>query len=1217
MTRRFAVAFALFLLTFALVSSAGPAVAQDFAGEIVHTIGEVEVTRRDGSMQPAADGLLLQSGDTIHTGRRGEASLLLADETLMRLHRNTTFLLKNSVPSAGWQGLRRASTSPLSNSSRYELRAGQLWLRNKNRSATIDVTTPTVSASIRGTEFNVRLEPDTTTVLTVLEGVVAVSNPFGSLTATAAEQVVAAPGTAPRKTMLLEPRDAVQWVLQIPLPAIARVGMARFADGAALERQRTELDARLRAAPGDPALMFALAEVLYNLGRLEEAAALLEQLKGISSTNPPARILLGLSYLRLGRTQEAVAELRGVPEAVRDQSVSAMAGLILALSESGKQDEAQQLLEAALSRSPNEPALQDLQARIHLISREFSEARAISGGLLERRQDYAPAWVTAALLELAADNKGLALRHAERAVELAPSSAEAQLALSYARQAHFELDGATEAAVLAHESAPGDPRSVAQLAKLLFGAGHNDEALAVLNEVSREDADLLAVRGFLELAQRNTDEAIALFKRASSLDPAAADPHLGLSLALMRRGEVARALEEISKAVLLEPRRSILLSYWGKMLYQLRRFPQALDMLKLAAELDPRDPTPHLYRAIILRDLNRPTDAINALHAAFALNNNRAVFRSSFLLDRDLAVKNVDLSILYEELGLHEWAKKSAIDAVKLDYANYSAHLFLSGAYSDLEARDNARDTELLLAQLMLPANNNSFNTYADYTSFFETPAYRGLISGVIGNRDTQNGSIVLNGGAPDAGLAGGATINIERTDGYRETNPSHGGGGAAFIKWDPTAEDSFFLQGLYTESRERDDFRADFEADAPVDVQDRRGAEGEAVTLGYRHRFSPAANLLAALQYQDTRIDVDDRDEFTIELDDQLLPLELRNDRELKSPLYAGQLLFQQRLSSHQLMAGAVLNWGDERNDSVEDTYALLEGGPLLIDSHSINSDQDQQMQSYYLYESWEAAEWLRVEGALYYDRLADADSLTDTKQREEEFSPRLGFILKPTATDTVRIAAFRYLQPYLTIPRMDPSDIAGIVVVRNTLEGSLAEEAAAAWEHTWGTGYLTNSLFYMEREISLRLDNESDRLRFDGRYRGAEVALNQLLWNGAGLALSYRFTDATDEFDSDIDREDHLFKAGLRYLSSLGWSARVAQTYRRENFSTSTGRQDENIWITDVGLAYEFPEKAGNAAIVVNNVFDERFNWVTGTGNVLGREPSRELLFVLSLNF
>ncbi len=69
------------------------------------------------------------------------------------------------------------------------------------------------------------------------------------------------------------------------------------------------------------------------------------------------------------------------------------------------------------------------------------------------------------------------------------------------------------------------------------------------------------------------------------------------------------ALEEFLAASLVEPMASLPLSYLGKALHQVGRSREALLSLDRAAELDPMDPTPYLYRALILRDLHRPSEA--------------------------------------------------------------------------------------------------------------------------------------------------------------------------------------------------------------------------------------------------------------------------------------------------------------------------------------------------------------------------------------------------------------------------------------------------------------------------------------------------------------------------------------------------------------------------------------------------------------------------------
>ncbi|PIP38284.1 MAG: hypothetical protein COX19_13570 [Desulfobacterales bacterium CG23_combo_of_CG06-09_8_20_14_all_51_8] len=125
------------------------------------------------------------------------------------------------------------------------------------------------------------------------------------------------------------------------------------------------------------------------------------------------------------------------------------------------------------------------------------------------------------------------------------------------------------------------------------------KSLQLARSIAPENAEALSLEGFMLLAAGKTDPAVAAFKTAIQRDSMLGEPHLGLALCHMRRGEPEPAMAEMSAAVLLEPRRSLFVSYWAKMLYELKRFDEALDMLAFAKDLDPRDPTPFLYEGII------------------------------------------------------------------------------------------------------------------------------------------------------------------------------------------------------------------------------------------------------------------------------------------------------------------------------------------------------------------------------------------------------------------------------------------------------------------------------------------------------------------------------------------------------------------------------------------------------------------------------------------
>lgn len=669
-----------FLLSFLYASHAISFADEIPAGKIIKLKGLVEVIRSGSqTAEPASIGASLNVGDTITTGTDGGASILLRDESMVQLNKDSNFTLKEVEKKAGWLKMRKVGAKLKGNPSLYQLNKGEAWIRNKDKDSSFEVKTPTSVAGVRGTDLDIKVEQDGATTLTVMEGMVIAKNEFGSVDVAAGEQAVTKPGSAPVKKVLVSTEETVQWTISIP----------------------PLLD--LSKAPA--ALQGAVSEL--NAGNIKQAQDLLSDVTAKHPDNSYAWGLLSLTNVMTGKADQA-------------------------------------------------------------------------------------------------------LRFAKKGVDAAPDSATALVLQSYAYQAAFDLDNAVEVTKKAVKLDDKNVFALVNLARLLFATGYTDDALKTVEkarQLAPQDSEVQNLLGFILLSQRKTNNAISAFKETVKGDPGNGEAHMGLSLAYMRKGDTATAMEEISTAVLLEPRRSLFLSYWAKMLYQVKRFDQALDMLKFARQLDPNDPTPDLYSAIIYRDLNQPTDAIEAINKAMSLNDKRAVYRSRFLLDQDLAVKNVDLSILYSQLGMDAWAQNKALASVKQDYTNYAGHLFLGGALQNQEGRSQAAGSETLIARLLQPANLNSFNSFNSYTSFFEKPDLEGTISGTLGNHDTRDTDLIAFGALPSLNIAFNLGLFYNHTDGWRDVNHERFGDINSTIKWDMTPKDSFLLSFLYSEFRQTDKF--------------------------------------------------------------------------------------------------------------------------------------------------------------------------------------------------------------------------------------------------------------------------------------------------------------------------------------------------------------------------------------------------------------------------
>lgn len=1083
-------------LLFLLLCLPGLALAaqdQAAAGKLVKMKGHVEyLSSGSNAWLPPQVGQAFFNGDSVRTGENGLMALLMADETLVQLHRNSLFLFKEVPPNSGWNKIRgffpAADETPKST---YKVEKGEVWLLNKNRAVDIDVETPSMSAAVRGTEFTIRVEDDGLVTVRMQEGVVQVANAQGSLVIGSGEEAFARPGEAPQKRMLLEPENAVQWTILLP----------QLKDFAIHE--------------GEPSVREALQ--LLATGDLSQARQRLEELAAKQPESAPARELLAIVALAKGDSETA-------------------------------------------------------------------------------------------------------LRQAGWACELAPQAAMPWVIKAYAYQAGFALEQAMEAVnkALAHE--PDNVTALVVQARLHFGMGYTPEAKrtvehALAIEPGHGDANNLL--GFIQLASRAEEEAKSSFSKAINADSSLAEPHLGLGLLAMRQGAEDSALEEISTAVLLEPRRSLYRSYWAKMLYQLNRHQKALDVLDISQRLDSRDPTPDLYRAIIHRDLRQPGQAIASLNQAIKKNDNRAVYRSRLLLDRDLAVKNVDLSLMYDQLGLLTWARQKATASLYDDYTNASAHLFYAGTLTGGDGRTWSRNSENLLARLLMPANANTFNSFNDYTTFFERPSFEADYAGTAGTQGTAIHKLTTFGALPKANLTFSAQYLPYQTEGWQEGYFDRSRTLTAYLKWDMTPAQGFMFSGTGDVASHGGKLTPRYEYDDLPEIKDSQEREADKLEIGYHFTLKPGTELLlhAARVRDNERLLLYDKPTYPFPFPFSFIRVTDFKQVNL-APDYAlaqGEVIHRQ--GSHQLILG-----GFYHNPSGDGKFLKLKemappGNVVLFDQASF--DDTSRMITAYVQDIWRINKGLTLDGALYSDHLRKSEVLlVDLEHREwslDEISPRLGVLWSPLSGHTFKAAASRSLLP-LDGDYLAPADVAGVPVHRNGQTGTITEEGDLVWEYELGKGLLANTLFAYERNYTVPT-GAGQMMEQISRGKGLRSVFETLLGERVGLALNYRF-DRIGDNDPTLNRDEHFVSAALSWVHPVGVSLKATEGYRAIGFESRT-RGHEDMLLTDVELAYEFPAKTGSLNLTINNLFDEHFNWLTDAFITDGRIPAREAFLTLNVTY
>ncbi len=379
-----------------------------------------------------------------------------------------------------------------------------------------------------------------------------------------------------------------------------------------------------------------------------------------------------------------------------------------------------------VGRPPSSESERIFRAAVLLASGSVEEAQTL---LNSSFQETRAAALATALKEMIAAVKG------ETSTRTAPRTLATEwMAGSYQAQAQRDLEKARAMAINAATNAPGFGFAGERLAELEFGFGHTKQALAALKaslEVSPRNAQAVALNGFLLSAQNRITDAIALFNHAIELDGALGNAWLGRGLCNIKLGHTQAGLQDLLVAAALEPRRALLRSYLGKAFSDVGRDALAIRELGLARDLDPNDPTVWLYLALLDQQENKINPAISDLQKAQSENDNRSVFRSRMLLDQDRAVASANLASVYRDAGMTDVSVREAARAVTDDYANESAHLFLSDSYYGLldPTEFNLRYytawfNELLLANTLAPVGAGRLSqrvSQQDYSKLFES----------------------------------------------------------------------------------------------------------------------------------------------------------------------------------------------------------------------------------------------------------------------------------------------------------------------------------------------------------------------------------------------------------------------------------------------------------------------------------------------------------------
>ena len=528
--------------------------------------GTVEVLLAGTTNWTAATvGVKLNVADQMRTGPHSRATLRLTNLSILRVGELMSYEI---VPPHG------TADKPV-----LELKSGKAYFLNRDKPQNIQIRTPTVTAAIRGTEFNVLVGPDGRTALTLIDGEVELTNRLGSLSLNGGEEGVVETGKAPVKTAVLNAVNAIQWNLYYPgVLDVTELdwspkeqqpladSLAAYQSGALIEALNKYPGNHQPASAADHLYLGAL---LLSVGLVEEAQVHLEAASDpdhLALADALRQVIAAVKFEPWTETTEPRLATEFLAESYYRQSrgdlPAALASAWKAVEKSpkfgfgwervaelefgfGHTDTALAALDKSLALAPRNPQaialrgfLLAAQNRIGEAIKQFDQAITLDGSL-------GNAWLGRGLCKISRGQAGAGAGDLQIAAALEPNRAVLR---SYLGKAFSQIGDDRRAAhelELAQKFDPNDPTSWLYLALLQYNNYRTADAINNLQRSQQLNDNRAVYRSRLLLDQDQavrsanlaniytdasmTEVGVRESARAVSLDYANFSSHLNLA----------------------------------------------------------------------------------------------------------------------------------------------------------------------------------------------------------------------------------------------------------------------------------------------------------------------------------------------------------------------------------------------------------------------------------------------------------------------------------------------------------------------------------------------------------------------------------------------------------------------------------------------------------------------------------------------------------------
>ncbi|RVJ93738.1 FecR domain-containing protein [Sinorhizobium meliloti] len=1121
----------------------------------------------------------LLPGDVLRTNATGALAVLFRDHTQIRLGRNTALRVKQI--GAGDTNL--------------GLESGTIWARAERGGEGLVIDTPAAAAAIRGTDWTLTVGTDGKTSLVVLEGVVELSNAYGSVTVKQGERAVAAIGSAPAKIVIVTPKDREQMLFHLSLRN-AFVWM--------------------------PATPFSVPEMRRERARIEASPA----------ASRPAEEWLTLAeiYLSLNGRDKAQAALAEAASRGLTRSQAARADLVKALiaGSSNRYEEAARLF--ARAERGLDPSRRTIAAYGGYFARGLADPARVEEpprNASGRYAGMARAWTAGFREDIPAAIA--VIKKAEQQYPDDPTLPAARAQLALLLDDRDELRDGVERALSID---PDDPTALEARAHYRYHIDNDLEgALADLERALKTapgSSSIWNSLGLVQGARGDNRAAEAAFKQAIALDPLDPVSHANLAIQYMDEMRMAEAKREIDTALSVDPSFDVALVARGRYHMQNGEADKAVEDLLAGSTANPAYSNAQLLLAAAHYEKGDRIPAAQALDNADRLDPNDpvvATVRTAIAIDAydaDAAIRNAQEALRRTRakggdtaaLGANQEQGSTLNDAFRLQGLDASGQYygdavfdpFTGASYVDQAVRGsvnpffNAYDFAanavtntvntasfsaliqgLLIEPHMLASRERTVNLLR--SPFFETE----LGGGFIANEDHT-------GWVGEAAVRGFTVspfpISVYGTFQWEEPRDAVESGGArlerdlriiggnGYVTASPTPDDRIVAFANYSDVEETQQFLP-----VPPDLEIGDESSGIISGLAWSHTFGYRNVGNAALFFKELRT----VDSLAVRDATGTGNLEI----EAKERTYIAAM-------SHMYGDGDLtwrygLEGGKMRSDN---RVAFTSVPPPPVQPSPIFDSDTYAVAKAYIDGLYEITPDLKVEGALF------ARYIEDVNDNDIRLEPKLGIAWAPAEGHWLRAALQREGYNFGSAT-LAPVGIVGLQPNQFLIgtEG-YADTLALRWDAEW-SDWLFTAVDYQHQEIrdgSIATPVTSPFLpltdfHFDkGRLDRVAVTANMALGHGFGLSATVARIESEDlsaGAGGDLPfLPEYSGQVALTFVNTANVKTTVAANYVGERTDGTTTLDD--FWTLDAALQWEPFDKRFEVELAGFNLLDEEFD-------------------------